>query len=652
VTQRPSPRAFIFAALALLACGSVPTAMAQRRPARPTRILVLYQQQAETQPMLEFTQALRDAITREQRGSVEFYLEALDFDRVAGRENSEPLADYYEDKYRDFGIDVVVPVGARALKFAIDHLRPALPEVPIVFALCAVPQTDPTSLPGNVTGRLAPPARFGPTLAMARRLQPDAEQVVVIGGAGPSDSVSVAAALRAVTESHDRLPVTVLQGLSLDVLLPALRQLPRRSIVLFANYRKDPHGRAFEPVDIVGSLAHASQAPMYAQLENFIGEGVLGGSVIGFDDEGLRTGHLVTRVLQRRLGEPMPRVETIEHTFVADWRQLRRFGLPVSALPPATRVRFREPTLWERYRSELLITFCVIAGESVLVGALLIERRRRRRAQALAEQQQRSIDETRRQVAHMARVTLVGELAAAIAHELRQPLAAIRANADTGARLLTLRRGSLGEEERALCQEIFGAISADDALAAEIVTRIRALVRRESLPDQPVQINEVCLDSVRLLRHEARARRIELSLSLAAVMPTVIGDPVQLQQVVLNLVANALDAAAASVGSRVVVATYDRGETVEISVSDNGRGLADEVRDRLFDSFFTTKPQGLGLGLAIVKSTVERHRGKVWAENDARGGAVFHVTFPAAPIPPVAAPELVLSPTADATLAT
>jgi signal transduction histidine kinase len=167
-----------------------------------------------------------------------------------------------------------------------------------------------------------------------------------------------------------------------------------------------------------------------------------------------------------------------------------------------------------------------------------------------------------------------------------------------------------------------------------------------------VQLNAVCLDSVRLLRHEARARKTDLALSLAPELPTVTGDPVQLQQVVLNLIANALDAAAVSASPRIVVATHDRGGTVEVSVSDNGRGLADNVRHRLFESFFTTKPQGLGLGLAIVKSTVERHRGKVWAENDTRGGAVFRATFPAAPGRPAVAPEAALAPAASATLAT
>jgi hypothetical protein len=136
----------------------------------------------------------------------------LDLDRFTGRERSSSLADYFDDKYRKFGIDVVVPVGGRALTFAVDQLGHVLPDVPIVFALCAAPQTNPASQPENVTGRLASASRFAPTLSMARRLQPDAERVVVVGGAGSADSVSVSAAVSAIATLGDSLELTVLQG--------------------------------------------------------------------------------------------------------------------------------------------------------------------------------------------------------------------------------------------------------------------------------------------------------------------------------------------------------------------------------------------------------------------------------------------------------
>ena len=248
----------------------------------------------------------------------------------------------------------------------------------------------------------------------------------MVGGAGPSDSTSVTAVVSAAATLGNPLDLTVLQGLPLDELLPRLRRIPPRSIVVFANYRLDGRGHAYEPLDIVGSIAHAAPAPMYTQLASYLGEGVVGGSVLRFDDEAARTGGLIVRVLRRGPGERMPPVELIDNTFVADWRQLRRWGLAEARLPRGTELLFREPTLWQRYRMVVLLTLAVIGAESLLLGSLLAERRRRKRAQLVAEEQQRRVDETRRQVAHMGRVALVGELAATMSHDLRQPLAAIR----------------------------------------------------------------------------------------------------------------------------------------------------------------------------------------------------------------------------------
>jgi signal transduction histidine kinase len=602
--------------------------VAAQRAVRPTRVLVVYQQQAETQPMLEFAQRLRVTIGKELGSPVEFYQEALDFDRFTGLEQSSPLANYLADKYRQFGIDVVVPVGGRALKFAVDQLGRGLPNVPVVFALCAMPQTDPAAQPPNVTGRISAASRFAPTLEMARRLQPDAERVVVVGGAGPSDSTSVAAVVTSAATLGDSLELTVLQGMTLDELLPRLRQIPPRSIVVFANYRLDGRGHAYEPLDIVGSIAHAATAPMYTQLSSYLGEGVVGGSVLRFDDEAIRTGRLVVRVLRRRPSERMPPVELIANTFVADWRQLRRWGLSEARLPQGTELLFREPTLWQRYRTVVLLTVGVIGAELLLIGSLLVERRRRKRAQVVAEEQQRRADETRRQVAHMGRVALVGELTATMSHELRQPLAAIRMNAEAGAKIVARDTGQLSDEDREICGEIFSEIVADDALASDIITRVRALVRREELPHQPVDLNEICRTSVRLFQYDASTRRAEIILALDPKSPTVTGDPVQLQQVVLNLIINALDASAASTNPQVTISTVARGEEVEVAVRDNGPGLTENVRQHLFESFFTTKPHGLGLGLPIVHSIIERYHGRVRAENAEEGGAVFRVTMP------------------------
>lgn len=616
-------------AVALWICVPASRAGAQSR-GHPARVLVLYQQQAETQPMLDFTQRLRAELRGELAAPVELYQEALDFDRAAGREHSVPLTGYLVDKYRGLGIDVVVPVGGRALKFATEQLREAFGDSPIVFALCAAPQTDSSTLPPNVTGRLAPASRFAPTIAMARRLQPDAERIVVIGGASHADSTTVTAAVHAVAALRDSLPVERLQGLALDELLSVVRRLPRQSIVIFANFRRDGRGQVFEPVDIIGGIARAASAPMYTQLRNYVGEGVVGGSVTRFDEEGARTGQLVARVLRRRAGERLPPVEVIANAFVVDWRQLRRWQLSETLLPRDTEIVSRELTLWEHYRMQVITAFGVIVAELLLIGSLLIERRSRKRAELFAVEQRRRAEETRAQVAHMGRVALVGELAATISHELRQPLAAIRTNAESGAKLVARGGEASHGSDQVLFEEIFADIIADNERASEIVTRVRALLRREELVHRAVDVNEVCRAVFRLLQHDAMARHAEIVLSLDRQEPIVTGDPIQLEQVLLNLVVNALEASMPSDSRRIVITTIVRERDVELAVRDSGAGFSPEVRQHLFESFFTTKAHGLGLGLVIVQSIVERHQGHIHVDNAADGGAVVRVVMPRA----------------------
>jgi signal transduction histidine kinase len=235
------------------------------------------------------------------------------------------------------------------------------------------------------------------------------------------------------------------------------------------------------------------------------------------------------------------------------------------------------------------------------------------------------LDEQRRQIAHMGRVAIVGELAATVSHDLRQPLAAIRANAEVALRLVEL------SAPRDQLREILCDIVADDKRAAEIIDHIRTLLRKDQPTETTVDLNEICAVATALLERDAQFRGTELMLSCAPGAALVRGDPVQLQQVVMNLALNAIDAAAVSSGERVIaISTVVDEGGVELSVRDTGPGLAPEVAPHLFESFYSTKSQGLGMGLVIVRSIADRHGGRVHAENSTTGGAVFRVFFPSA----------------------
>jgi PAS domain S-box-containing protein len=232
-------------------------------------------------------------------------------------------------------------------------------------------------------------------------------------------------------------------------------------------------------------------------------------------------------------------------------------------------------------------------------------------------------------LAHASRLGLVGQLVASISHEINQPLTAIKTNASVGLRLMAQNPGPDVLQE---LREIFTDIHDQSRRADEIMARVRALARRRPLLRQALDVNEVAGDMVRLVGTEARRRGVKLRTELGTSLPTIAADRVSLQQVMLNLIVNAMDAMdELEMEDRSVVVRTRRLEGgVEVEVSDVGHGIPPECLTKLFDAFFTTKKDGLGLGLAIVRSIVEAHQGRIWAEDHSGPGVTFHVALPVA----------------------
>ena len=232
----------------------------------------------------------------------------------------------------------------------------------------------------------------------------------------------------------------------------------------------------------------------------------------------------------------------------------------------------------------------------------------------------------RAELSHLSRVALMGEMSASIAHELNQPLAGILSNAAAGQRFID--RGDVDLRE---IRELLGDIIADGRRASDVVRGIRGMVKKEQLARRSVNLNEVVMDAWRMASPDALLHSCQLETSLDPNLPAIDADPVQLQQVLLNLAINAFDAMRDTPASKrkVLIATQSNGDgTVRTSVRDYGVGISEEMQDRLFDPFFSTKTEGLGMGLAIVRSIVESHGGTITAENADGGGTRFEFVLP------------------------
>ena len=264
----------------------------------------------------------------------------------------------------------------------------------------------------------------------------------------------------------------------------------------------------------------------------------------------------------------------------------------------------------------LEMCWMVLWGPTMLLAASIRER----------ERAEEALQQQRNQLAHVTRVAAVGELSGAIAHELRQPLTSILVNAQTGQHLLSSPPVDL-QSIRELLDEIAG----QDKQAANVITRMRSFIQKGESKFQALAVEPVVRDALALGRLTATDSGVEVLTEIASGLPSVRGDPVELLQVLLNLIVNACESmkhvprAKRQLVLRVGLSVHD----VEIEVSDTGVGLPADTGDRVFEPFYTTKPNGLGLGLAISRTIATTHGGRLWGENNASGGATFHLALPA-----------------------
>jgi len=261
----------------------------------------------------------------------------------------------------------------------------------------------------------------------------------------------------------------------------------------------------------------------------------------------------------------------------------------------------------------------LLALQTVLIIALLVQNRRHSRARADTQRQYAEIT-------HAARLALIGEITASVAHEVTQPLSAILSNVETAELLLGQPQPNVPK-----VLEILADVRQDDLRADSIVRRLRTLLRKRELQLEDVDVNALASSVLSLVLPDAVRRNVLIRTSLDPALPRATADPVHLQQVLLNLVINAMDSMKNTpLEQRVLEIRTERvpGHHLTVTVLDKGEGFEPAKKDKLFDSFYTTKNEGLGLGLSIARSIVRLHGGAIWAENRQGGGAAFAFTLP------------------------
>jgi len=512
--------------------------------------------------------------------------------------------------------DLIVTIAGPAAVFARKHRQELFPDAPLLFA--AVDQNFLGNAPlGENEAAVAALNDFPGIVDDILQVRPQTRQVFMISGSGDIGKFWRKRLEEQFGRFRGRLEFTWSDDLSLPEILRRCSALPSNSAIFFITLGTDVTGAAYADERVMADLHAAANAPIFSAHDVYLGTGIVGGRLMSIDELSHRTADAAFRILDGAAPGDVRLPAQLPGQPVFDWRELQRWDIPESRLPPGSLVRFRGPNLWNEHRGTVLAAAAALALQAVLIVGLLLERRARRRAEI----------ESRRNLelaADVSRRETMSALTSSIEHELVQPLSAMMHNTEA---LRMLVRSNRATTE--VVDEILSDIHADGVQAAEIIERHRLMLRRHQLEKKPLDLCAIVNETVGLVAYDMRARQVEVTVRRPADSCVISGDPVLLQQVFVNLLMNAADAMTATPQGRrdITINTEVRGNEVEVSVRDTGPGLPKDLAGKLFTPFVTTKPSGLGIGLVIVRTIVDAHGGSIDAHNHPEGGAVFIVTL-------------------------
>jgi signal transduction histidine kinase len=550
---------------------------------RPRSILVLDQSDLGGPFYYQVFSELRAVVTTDARAHTSLYTENLDLSRFRGPAHEQSLQRYLREKYSDRPIGVVVAVGAATLELVLRWREELWPGIPVVFAMVDEMDYARLKLPPDVTGRIVK-LGLADTIAAARAVVLDLRTIVFVGDAWDrqvifrnwDDEIPTAA---------KALNVAEIMGLTMAETRKKVAELPDDSVIIYSAMYWDGEGTFYPPATALALIAEKANRPIVVGAETFLAPGGIGGFVLVPDLIGADAARLALRILDGEAPANIaPATGGVKPIF--NWEQMQRWNVHEASLPAGSEIRFREPGLWEKYRWQSVTVISVLLLQAALIAILLHERKKRHGAEVESKHRMSEL-------AHVNRSATAGELSSSIAHELNQPLGSILTNTETAELILSCQSPDLDE-----VREILADIRRDDLRANEVIRRLRSFMKRTTFETRDIDLNELMREVFDFLSVQASARNVVLYLKASPEVIRVKGDRVQLQQVIINLIVNSMDAMASIPYGRTVIgrAELNGKKSAVVSISDSGPGIPPDRLTQIFDPFFTTKEQGWGSG--------------------------------------------------------
>ena len=560
------------------------------------QVLVLYSNRRDAQIVAVGDRELPRILNGGHPNGVDYYSEVIDQIRMSRADYVAAFRDFLRLKYGTHKFDVVVAMDDNTIEFLRQVRDELFPATPVAFVST---QAQERPLP-NSTGVSATVDLAG-SLTLALQLQPDLRQVFVVSGAERGNLVNVEMARTQFRPFEDRLEFTYLTGLRTEDLEQSLAGLPPRSIVYFLLVYRDGREENFEPLAYVERVAAVANVPTYCWVDSAMDHGVVGGSLRSQTAQVGAVGAVALRVLRGESADTIP-VATIDlNVRQVDWRQLRRWGINESRVPPGTQVLFREPSVWDRYRLYILSALAVLVAQTVLIGGLLVQRTRRRRAEERLVASQAKLRSSYEQISDLG-----GRL--------------IQAQEDERARIARELHDDVGQQIALVVADLQSAADLGERFARAALGRAHGLAK--SVHDLSHRLHPVKLRLLGLpaalnsLQHELSRPGVAITFTHANV-PNAL--PQEVTLCLYRVVQEALQNAVKHSGAREIFVHLQGADAgLTATVVDDGAGFD-------VDAEF-----GKGLGLVSMTERLEAVGGALKIRSAPGSGTRLKITVPAA----------------------
>jgi signal transduction histidine kinase len=619
-------------AIALLAFAPLRAQAADTRSGgEQVQILLLHPDALSARQVELADKATRDALLAALPQPVEIHSEGFETLRLTGARLQEAaFVEELQQKYASHPPSLVV-AHAEMFTVLLRHRAELWPRTPLMLVDVAEQRIRAGEVPSDIP-RVSVDVDFPGTIALAQRMQPTARRITLVFGRSDYDQYWGRYALRTLENYKDRMQIQTTEDRPLDETLRMVRGLDRDSIVLYVSVTRDQAARSYLTTEVAEQIAAVSNAPVYSAYGFLVGFGMMGGSIThSSETKALAIGEIARRLLNGEPAANVPNPRPERPVCSIDWRAVRHWDLDASRIPAGCTILFREQSFLAKHRNDAVASAILLCLLVPLAAAFFYQRSLGKRALAEVRRQHAEL-------ARAARLASAGQLTASITHEINQSLTAILSNAEAGVILLSQKNPPLQE-----IKQILDDIGADDIRAAEIIRRLRGLLTKQIVERQFIVVQELILETVKMVEPVAKSQQVRISLELCDAAASIEGDRVQLQQVMLNLLLNAIDACKELAAERRQIRIHsdlDDSGSMGVSVSDSGSGIPTERLSKVFEPFVSTKPGGMGLGLFLVRTIVEAHGGRVWATNEEQG-ATLRFTLPSEAAPrarPIASP--------------